>query len=62
MDVQAHYTGSVALTAHNDHDAERVAAGVDVVLRPFHAAADSGVATLLDETRTGAGHDISGAG
>ncbi len=39
---QAGYTGSVALTAHNDHDAERLqAAGVDLVLRPFHAAADS---------------------
>lgn len=38
------HADSVALTAHDDHDAERLAAaGVDVVLRPFHAAADSGV-------------------
>ncbi|MGF1663463.1 MAG: cation:proton antiporter [Kineosporiaceae bacterium] len=47
---QVDYAGSVALTAHNDHDADRLeAAGVDVVLRPFHAAADSGAALLLDE-------------
>jgi Kef-type K+ transport system membrane component KefB len=46
---QANYTGSVALTAHTDHDAERLeAAGVDVVLRPFHEAADRGAALLLD--------------
>lgn len=50
---QTGYTGSVALTAHNDHDAERLeAAGVDVVLRPFHAAADSGAAIFFDEART----------
>ncbi|WP_409330469.1 cation:proton antiporter [Trujillonella humicola] len=50
---QAGFTGSVALTAHNDHDADRLeAAGVDVVLRPFHAAADSGAAILLEEAGT----------
>ncbi|CCG02210.1 hypothetical protein [Blastococcus saxobsidens] len=50
---QADFTGKVALTAHNDHDAEQLeAAGVDVVLRPFHAAADSGAALLLDEVET----------
>lgn len=49
---QAEYAGSVALTAHSDHDAARLeAAGVDVVLRPFHAAADSGVDILLDAAR-----------
>jgi Kef-type K+ transport system membrane component KefB len=49
---QADYAGSVALTAHNDHDAHRLeAAGVDVVLRPFRDAADSGAALLLDEAR-----------
>jgi Trk K+ transport system NAD-binding subunit len=60
---QADYTGAVALTAHNDHDAARLeAAGVDVVLRPFHAAADSGPAILLDEARTRAGRDVTKAG
>jgi hypothetical protein len=50
---QADYTGAVALTAHNEHDAARLeAAGVDVVLRPFHAATDSGAAILPD------GHDV----
>jgi Kef-type K+ transport system membrane component KefB len=47
---QAAYTGSVALTAHNDVDADHLeATGVDVVLRPFHAAADRGVTLILDE-------------
>nr|WP_279591221.1 cation:proton antiporter [Modestobacter marinus] len=55
---QADYTGAIALTAHNDHDAERLeAAGVDVVLRPFHAAADSGAAVLLDRVTPRAGRD-----
>ena len=59
----ADYTGSIALTAHNDHDAERLeTAGVDVVLRPFHAAADSGVAYLLDEVRTRTGRGVTDAG
>jgi hypothetical protein len=60
---QADYTGAVALTGHNDHDAARLeAAGVDVVLRPFHAAADSGAAILLDEARTRTGRDGTEAG
>jgi Kef-type K+ transport system membrane component KefB len=60
---QANYTGSVALTAHNDHDAARLeAAGVDVVLRPFHAAADSGAAILMAAARTRAGRDVTEAG
>ncbi|MCF6506306.1 sodium:proton exchanger [Blastococcus sp. MG754426] len=51
---QADFTGSVALTAHNDHDAQRLeTAGVDVVLRPFHAAADRGADLLLDGARVG---------
>lgn len=55
---QAHYAGAVALTAHNDRDAERLeAAGVDIVLRPFHAAADHGAALLLDEVRPGSRAD-----
>lgn len=59
----ADYAGSVALTAHNDHDAERLeAAGVDVVLRPFHAAADSGAAILLDKAGRRAGRDVSESG
>ncbi|UOX99940.1 cation:proton antiporter [Blastococcus sp. PRF04-17] len=58
----ADYAGSVALTAHNDHDAELLeAAGVDVVLRPFHAAADSGAAILLDKAGRRAGRDVSEA-
>ncbi len=60
---QVTYTGSVALTAHNDHDAARLeAAGIDVVLRPFHAAADSGAAILLDEARMRVGGDVTEAG
>lgn len=48
----AAFPGKVALTAHDDHDAERLeAAGVDLVLRPFHAAADSGAALLRDDAR-----------
>ncbi|MCF6745578.1 sodium:proton exchanger [Blastococcus sp. KM273128] len=51
---QGDFAGSVALTAHNDHDAQRLeAAGVDVVLRPFHAAADRGAELLLDSARVG---------
>ncbi|UOY03945.1 NAD-binding protein [Blastococcus sp. PRF04-17] len=45
----AGYTGRVAATAHNDPDAARLQeAGVDVVLRPFHAAADSSALTFLE--------------
>ncbi|SFE80741.1 cation:proton antiporter [Blastococcus tunisiensis] len=55
---QTDFAGKVALTAHNDHDAERLeAAGVDLVLRPFHAAADSGAALLLDDARPRTGRD-----
>jgi Trk K+ transport system NAD-binding subunit len=47
----AGYTGEVAATAHHDRDAERLEeAGVDVVLRPFHAAADNAL-TFLGEPR-----------
>ncbi|MBX7452014.1 cation:proton antiporter [Mycolicibacterium sp. 3033] len=36
------YSGTIALTAHTRHDAEQLrAAGVDVVLEPFSAAADT---------------------
>jgi Kef-type K+ transport system membrane component KefB len=47
----ADFGGSVALTAHNDHDAARLeAAGVEVVLQPFTVAADRGASLLLDAT------------
>jgi Kef-type K+ transport system membrane component KefB len=49
---QAGFIGRVALTAHNDHDAAQLeAAGVEVVLQPFRAAADRGAAVLLDDVR-----------
>ena len=50
------FAGSVAMTAHNDRDAERLeTAGVDLVLRPFHAAGDSGAALLLSQVEAGPG-------
>jgi Kef-type K+ transport system membrane component KefB len=46
------FQGRVALTAHSEADAERIAdVGADVVLQPFRDAADSAVADLLEEMR-----------
>jgi Kef-type K+ transport system membrane component KefB len=59
----AEFAGRVALTAHNDHDAARLeAAGVDVVLHPFKAAADRGAAYLLDDVSDRAQGDGGAAG
>lgn len=45
------YTGRVALTAHNDHDARRLAhAGADKVLFPFDDAADFAAGVIEKET------------
>lgn len=51
----AGYTGRVAVTAHHDRDATRLdEAGVDLVLRPFHAAAENALGFLGGTTqRTG---------
>jgi Kef-type K+ transport system membrane component KefB len=46
---EARYEGKVAATSHVDLDTERLEeAGVDVVLHPFHAAAEHGTSVLLD--------------
>lgn len=53
-DLRHHdYVGCVALTAHTDHDADRLrAAGADVVLNPFTAAANT-IADNLDDLAAG---------
>jgi Kef-type K+ transport system membrane component KefB len=47
---EAGFSGQVAATSHLDLDTERLEqAGVDLVLRPYHAAAESSAAVLLDQ-------------
>jgi hypothetical protein len=47
---EAGFSGQVAATSHLDLDTERLEqAGIDLVLRPYHAAAESSAAVLLDQ-------------